>query len=237
MISDSYACRKGKGQHASLRRARHFVRRFGWFLKMDVKSFFPSVEHGVMLEALARILKDSRVLSLCRAILRGPPEDPPSSQGLPIGSLTSQWFANVLLDRLDHHVRESLRIPGYLRYMDDFVLFADSRERLLQARAEVTAYLRDPLALAPKDRATMLAPASEGLPFLGWMVHRGTLRVRHGNLRRYRWRLRQRRWEMATGRRSLASYRAGVASIFELLGAGQTLGLRRRLAEEVAMEM
>ena len=237
MIDDSYACRKGKGQHAALRRTQRFVRRFAYFLKMDVRSFFPSVRHEAALDALARILKDRRVLSLCGTVLCGPFEEPDPGRGLPIGSLTSQWFANVLLDRLHHYVKEDLRIPGYLRYMDDFVLFDDSRQRLCDAKAQVTSYLDQPLRLRPKDRATVLAPTSEGLPFLGWLVFRGTTRLRPANRRRYRWRLRERRWEVATGMRSLASYRAGVASIFELLKQGDTLGLRRSISKEVSMEM
>jgi hypothetical protein len=143
----------------------------------------------------------------------------------------------VLLDRLDHVVKEEMRVPGYVRYMDDFVLFDDSRDRLREVQARVTAYLRDTLGLEPKERATMLAPTSEGLPFLGWLLYPGTTRVRPANLRRYRWRLRLRRFEVAQGRRSLESYRAGVASIFELLRHGATAGLSRRLAEEVSLEM
>jgi RNA-directed DNA polymerase len=72
MIADSYACRRGKGAHAALRRARGFVRRFGWFLKLDVRSFFASLEHGVVRESLGRIVKDRRVLDLGATVLRRP---------------------------------------------------------------------------------------------------------------------------------------------------------------------
>jgi hypothetical protein len=226
MIFDSYACRTGKGTHRALARARHFVRRFGYFLKMDVASFFPSTPHAAVMEALSRVVKDRDILALSSTILRGPPGEE-SDRGLPIGSLTSQWFANLLLDRLDHHVKETLRIPGYVRYMDDFVLFADERARLHEARAEVEAYLTDPLGLRAKPKAALLAPTAQGLPFLGWLVFRGTTRVRPANLRRYRWRLRQRRWEVARGLRSEESYRQGAASIHELLRHGSTLALRR----------
>jgi RNA-directed DNA polymerase len=230
MIFDSYACRTGKGTHRALSRARHFVRRFAYFLKMDVASFFPSTPHASVMEALSRVVKDRDVLALCATILRGPPGEE-SDRGLPIGSLTSQWFANLLLDRLDHHVKETMRIPGYLRYMDDFVLFADERARLHEARADVEAYLASPLGLRAKPKATLLAPTSQGLPFLGWLVFRGLTRVRPANLRRFRWRLRQRRWEVARGLRSAESYRQGVASVYEMLRHGSTLALRRGLSE------
>lgn len=236
MIFDSYACRVGKGTHRALARARVFVRRFGYFLKMDVASFFPSASHAAVMEALCRVVKDGNVLALCATILRGPPGEE-CDRGLPIGSLTSQWLANLLLDRLDHHVKETLRIPGYLRYMDDFVLFADERARLNEARAEIEAYLADPLGLRAKPSATMLAPASQGLPFLGWLVFRGTTRVRPANLRRYRWRLQERRWQVARGFRSEERYRQGVASVYEMLRHGSTRGLRRRWREEATMDL
>lgn len=231
MIADSFACRRGKGTHAALRRARDLVRRHPWFLKLDVASFFPSVPHRAVMEALARLVKDRRVLALCATILAGCPSEAPADRGLPIGSLTSQWFANVLLNRLDHRVVDELRVAGYLRYMDDMVLFAEGKDRLRSAHDEVAAYLAGPLGLALKTRATILAPVSEGLPFLGRLVFRGTTRIRPENLRRYRSRLRLRRWECNTGRRTEDSYRQGVSSFFELLRSADTLALRRRWSE------
>jgi hypothetical protein len=237
MVFDSYACRVGKGQHGALGRARRLVRRFGFFLKMDIRSFFPSVRHSAVLETLSRVVKDRETLDLCATILRGPPGACPTDRGLPIGALTSQWFANLLLDRLDHHAKEVLRAPGYLRYMDDFVLFADSRDRLQEAHASVAAFLRERLHLEEKSAATILAPCTEGLPFLGWLIFPGTMRLRPENTRRFRRRLRLRRREMESGRRTSPSFRAAVASMFELLRQGATTGLRRRLREEVSMEM
>ena len=236
MIFHSYACRKGKGTHAALARAKGLVRRFPYFLRLDVASFFPSVSHRVMRETIARVVKDRRVLDLCATILRGPPELPATYRGLPIGSLTSQWFANLLLDRVDHHVKETMHFRGYLRYMDDVAVFDERRESLHEARVEIGTYLGDVLDLALKPSATMVAPVTEGLPFLGWLLFPGVTRLRPANRKRYRWRLRQRTWEMHQGLRSAESHRQGVASIFELLRAGDTLQLRRRWAEEVQMK-
>jgi RNA-directed DNA polymerase len=227
MIAHSYACRVGKGTHRALRTAQTFVQRHGWFLKLDVQSFFDSLPHATVRSTLARVVKDPHVLGLCDLLLRGPPGTPARERGLPIGTLTSQWFANLVLDRLDHEVTEHLRVPGYVRYMDDFVLFADDRDRLRDALHHVTGWLRDTLGLAVKERATILAPADQGLPFLGWQVFRSLLRLRPENLRRYRWRLRLRRWELARGRRSAASYRACVAGMAALLEHGNTRRLRQ----------
>ena len=124
-----------------------------------------------------------------------------------------------------------LHVPGYLRYMDDMVLFADHRAALAAARDAVEAFLEQRLQLALKTRATMLAPTTVGLPFLGWLLFQGTVRLRPANLRRSLWRLRLRRWELKRGLRDETSYRQGVASVFALLSHGNTTRLRRRLCE------
>ncbi|MEM7199625.1 MAG: reverse transcriptase/maturase family protein [Planctomycetota bacterium] len=227
MVAHSYACRTDKGSARAVRHAQILLRRYRYSLRLDVASFFGSLDHAVVAETLARIIKDRRVLRLCRRVTEGPPECT-ARVGLPIGSVTSQWFANLVLDRLDHHVTETLRLGGYVRYMDDFVLFANDRDRLRAAHGEVAAYLRDTLRLRLKERATRLAPTSEGLPFLGWSIRRGTVRVRAANLRRSLWRLRLRRWQFEHGERSAEAFCNSVRAVYAYLAQGQTVGLRRR---------
>ena len=231
MIASSYACRRGKGTHAALRHARKLLCRHRYFLKLDVAAFFPSLEHEVVRETLGRIVKDRRVLELLDRILAGPEEASEDPRGLPIGSLTSQWLANLVLDRLDHQVKEVLRIRGYVRYMDDIALFANEKTALWDAHAAIDAFLSNDLRLALKTKATQLAPAGEGLPYLGWRLHRGTVRVRPENLRRYRWRLRLRRWEWRQGRWPADRYRQAVASLYAHVAHGSTLALRQRWSE------
>ena len=234
MIRESFACRRGKGSHAALRHARRMLRKYDWFLKLDIRQCFPSIRHEVVMETLARVLKDRRVLALCRTILRGPgPEE--NAVGIPIGNLTSQWFANLLLDRLDHHVKEVLQIPGYCRYLDDFVLFAGDRVTLRDAHGKIAEYLEETLHLTLKHRATLLAPARVGLPFLGFQIQRGTMRVRPENLRRMRKRLRKRRWQFEHGLIDEDDLAASVGSMFAHLSHGSTLGLRRALVKGAPM--
>lgn len=231
MVAHSYACRRGKGTLRALRHARTMLRRHPWFLKLDVASFFASVEHGVAMAAAERLVKDKRLLRLLSQIVAGPSE-PPSLIGLPLGFLTSQWLANLVLDPLDHWILEQLHIAGYVRYMDDLVLFGPDRATLREAREQVEAYLAEKLHLRLKERATVLSPSAGGLPFLGWMLYPGAIRLRPENLRRYRWRLRQRRRQWALGQRSTQQYREGVASLFDLLEAGGARALKRRWANE-----
>ena len=223
MIANSLACRRGKGQHAALRQARKLVRRHDWFLKLDVRQFFPSLAHEVVLATLRRLIKDRRVLELCKVIVRA---GGTAGRGLPIGHLTSQWFANLVLDRLDHWACEQLRIEGYLRYMDDFVLFAAGKPRLRTAHAAVSEQLAE-LGLALKDTATVLAPARQGLPFLGFAIHRGTTRLRPDNLRRIRTRLRRRRKQFEQGQFDQQRLADCTRSVIAHLTHGNTLAWRR----------
>ena len=140
-IEDSYACRKGKGTHAGMRRALGFAKRFPWAMKCDIRRYFPSIDHGVLRERIARVIGDPQVLGLVDAILASHMERTPlrwpgggelfdavlCPQGLPIGNLTSQFFANVYLDGFDHFVKQELRVKGYVRYVDDFLLYGASR--------------------------------------------------------------------------------------------------------------
>ena len=149
--------------------------------------------------------------------------------GLSIGNLTSQWFCNLVLDRLDHHVKEVLRIPGYVRYMDDFVLFADDKPTLRAAHDAVAGFLAGMLRLRCKPTATILAPARHGLPFLGWCLHRGTTRLRPETLRRIRRRVRQRQWQHRLGQFDTDRFAACIRAVAEHMRHGSTLGLRRDL--------
>lgn len=230
MIEASFACRKGKGTHAALRRARRLVRRHERFLKLDVRRCFDSLDHDVALDSMRAVVSDERVLALCERIVRSGGE---SGRGLPIGNLTSQWLANLILNRLDHFVTGELRVPGYLRYMDDFVLFSDSATELRRAQRDVAAFLATRLRLELKERATIHAPASQGLPFLGWRIYRGTTRLRPANLRRMRARLRHRAWEHRSGRIGEERFHAAVRSAMEHLRHGNTLSLRRGWIEDL----
>lgn len=224
MVYESFACREGKGTRAALDHAQRELRHYGYFLKLDIHHCFESIEHGVALEAVARTVRHPRVLALVGRLAAG---GGPGARGLPIGALTSQWLANLVLDRLDHFCKEDLRVPGYVRYMDDFVLFHDSREQLKEWHGAVREFVMDALRLRLKERATVLAPHGQGLPFLGFRTYRRLRRVRPENLRRTRMRLKRRKRELEQGLIDEDTYAASVRSVVEHLRAGQTRGLRR----------
>ncbi len=135
-IHDSYACRVGKGTHAAVRRFRQFLRHNRYVLKCDVQKYFPSVDHQILLALVRRRIKDERLMSLITQIVSHRPPDPLSDvpqwfpgddifaplerrRGIPIGNLTSQFFANIYLHELDAYVKFQLREKYYIRYVDD----------------------------------------------------------------------------------------------------------------------
>lgn len=228
MVHESFACRRGKGTHRAVEHARALVRRYAFFLKLDVKKCFESLEHAVVVRALERVVKDVRVLLLTRRIVEA---GGTGGVGLPIGNLTSQRLANLALDRLDHFVKEELGVRGYVRYMDDCALFGESKAELRELHAAVERFLAENLRLALKERATILAPCAQGLPFLGWRIYPKLTRPRPENLRRIRARMRHRAWELRTGRIGDECFVASMRAVCEHLRHGDTLSLRRRLFE------
>ena len=142
-IFHAYACRKGKGSHKAVNYAFKKARTHKYFLKLDVRKYFDNIDHLVLKKLLSKIIKDVECLNLLFALIdsygmvvstgsttASSDSTTASGKGLPIGNLTSQFFANYYLSLLDHYVLEQLKPCGYVRYMDDFLLFDDSKEKL-----------------------------------------------------------------------------------------------------------
>lgn len=167
LVDDCFACRKGKGTHGAFKRAQGFARRYKWYLKLDVRRYFDSVVHSQLLEMLGRLFKDAHLLNLFSQIIGG--YETERGRGLPIGSLASQFFANHYLSQLDRTCKQVLRVPGYLRYKDDFIFWGHEREVLMKAIEGVKKEL-DGIGLQLKKRAHP-ERVRGGVPFLGHTVH------------------------------------------------------------------
>jgi len=182
-IYHSYACRKGKGTHRAIRQAQFYTRKFRFYLKMDIQKYFGSIDHEILKRILNRNFKDSDLSWLLAVIINSPGGDA-ADKGIPIGNLTSQYFANLYLDILDHYVKDELGVKGYLRYMDDFILFSDKKSELHRHHSRIIEFLRRELKLEEKERATIIAPVSQGLQFLGFRIFPNLIRIRQENKKR-----------------------------------------------------
>ena len=180
-IFDSYATRKGKGTHLAISRAQHFLRQSPWFFKTDIDKYFDSIQHNKLIAILERKVKDAQLLSITEAIIQN---GGVKGVGLPIGNLTSQFLANVYLNPFDHFVKQRLGIRHYLRYMDDFVFFTDSRVLLKIWRREANDYLEVQLGLRLKQKASFINQAPNGLTFLGRRIFPNVVRIARPNGRR-----------------------------------------------------
>jgi retron-type reverse transcriptase len=229
-ISDSYACRPGKGSHRAVRKAQCFSRRFGRFLKLDIRKFFETLDHKVLKTDLRRLVKDPRLLELAdRIIEHGAPGSPPG-KGLPIGNLTSQHFANHYLTSLDHFIKGKLQVPGYVRYMDDFLLFSDSKNFLRGAHQTINEFVQRNLKLTLKSEATVHAPVSEGIPFLGLRLWPQIVRLDGSGKRRLIRALRLGTEGLVSGRLNEPDLAASLRSRLGHAEHADTLGLRRSLS-------
>jgi hypothetical protein len=164
-------------------RAQEYARKYGWFVKLDVRRYFETLPHGPLLARLGTDIEDPRILALFEIILEMGANGP--GRGIPIGALTSQHLGNYYLDRLDAWARDTARIPALVRYMDDILVFGETRADARVFRDSLSAFLHDDLELTVKHEVTVLGPTRIGIPFLGFRVHAD--RVRFDRARKRRW--------------------------------------------------
>ena len=187
LIADTYANRTGYGTHRALRRFIQFARSSRYVLQCDIRKYFPSLDHEILKGMIRRKIKCPQTLWLIERIIDGsnpqgqdleyfPGDDLLTPlerrRGLPIGNLTSQFFANLYLNGFDHFVREQLRVGQYLRYVDDFALFSDDRAFLADARQQVEAYLSH-LRLKIHPIKSQLFATRHGANFVGFRIFPG----------------------------------------------------------------
>ncbi len=185
-IHSSYACRCGKGSHRAVCHAQLLSRKNSYFLKMDVKKFFDSVDLNILAKLICSMFRENKLKTLFRKLIFHPFATQKTGKGLPIGNLTSQWFANLYLDGIDHLLKDKLAIKSYIRYMDDMLLFSTNRNKLWELLDTVKAYLKEERKLELKNKQTILAPVSEGIPFLGMRIFPGTIRIQRKRFLRSR---------------------------------------------------
>ncbi len=241
-IADSYANRKKKGTHRALDRCQYFTAHYRYVLQCDVRQFFPSIDHAVLRAILAKKLADEGVLWLVDRILASgegvlredytmvwfPGDDlfaVDRPRGLPIGNLTSQFWANCYLNGFDHFVKRELRCKAYVRYVDDFVLFAEDKATLwawLAAIVERLVALR--LTIHPGAHPR---PVTEGIPFLGFVIFPDRRRLKRRKGIYFRRRFHTLIGLYKAGRLSLSQLTASVRGWVNHTSYANTVGLRK----------
>lgn len=207
LVDHTYACRVGKGTLRAVRRVQHLLLRQPWYVKIDVRRYFDSIDHAVLIPFLHRRFRDAGLRDLLTRIVQCHSVEP--GHGLPIGALTSQHFANAYLGQFDRFLLEELRVRGMVRYMDDVVWFCGDGASAHDSLARARGWLRGRLHLEVKPNARVQRSA-HGVGYCGFRVLRGALLLSARRRRRF----------AAACRAALAGWRDGEVSEAGL----QTLG-------------
>lgn len=172
-IHDSYSCIRGKGNQRAVNRIQHFMRSVKeqcgevWLYKLDVSKFFPSINHTILKSILRKHIKDERVLSLCDKVIDGSP----NKTGIPLGSVTSQLFANIYMNSLDHYMKRKIKCKQYLRYADDIFIICGSKGEAIRCGKACSDYMKDRLSLrCAKDKQYVQNANKRGVDGLGYKI-------------------------------------------------------------------
>ena len=173
----SYSCRKNKGTHKGVIALAGFLRKLSknntspvFILKCDIKKFFASVDQEILLGQLQKKIKDNDFLWLLHEIVMSFSVEPPLPKGMPIGNLTSQFFANIYMDPFDKFITNTVKVPYYIRYADDFAILADNKEYLEDLLVKIEEFLRNELKLSLHPDKISIKDYYLGVDFLGYII-------------------------------------------------------------------
>ena len=167
-ISDSYSSRIGKGTIHAIDSFKYFSKLSGthsYVLKCDIKKYFQSVDKNILIKILSNRIKDEKIMRIIEKIISSFMHD-----GIPLGNVTSQIFANIYLNELDRFVKKDLRIRFYIRYNDDFVIFHEKKEKLLDYLVVIRSFLNETLKLEVPPGKSNIRRLYHGVEFLGYKI-------------------------------------------------------------------
>jgi len=201
MVYDSYACRVGKGTHEAVKRLSYFMGKAdtAYYLKMDIKAYFASVNLGILKAIIKRYIADPDILWLIDVLLDSSPVP-----GMPIGNLMSQLFANVYLHELDHHCKNVLGIKYYIRYMDDIIVLAGNKPYLKAVMADVESFIAANLALELNPKSG-IGRCKDGIEFVGYRVWRSLRMIKKQSIFRMKKKVRAFKSGKISGDKFMAS--------------------------------
>ncbi len=251
-IFDSYANRKNKGTHAALERLDRFKRKIsqngrlvksaknnnmtiGYFLKADIKHYFDSVDHEILLDIIKKRISDEKVLVLISKILSNH-ESKLQGKGMPIGNLTSQFFANIYLNELDYFVKHELRAKYYIRYVDDFVILHESKEQLEEWKERIKEFLAT-IKLELHPEKSKIYPIHHGVNLLGFRIFYHYKLPYKRNIRRFFSRLNKFSIIYEDGEISEEKIMQSIEGWLAYAEHGNTYKLRKRMMDKVEISL
>jgi len=234
-ITDSYACRLGRGIHGATTRIQHFLRVGGsnlYVCQLDISKYYASINHSKLLELMQIKINNQQIINLLKIIIdstdSGIEHDhlfatdsyyfTKGRRGIPIGNLTSQLFANIYLHQVDMYAKQTLKIRQYVRYMDDIIFFHHDKDQLLKWQKAMIKFLYNDLYLTINPRKVRIYPVKHGVSFVGYVIYPNYKKLRGSSVRRFKKRYKKQltavmteRIEPAVMRQSFASWKAHAA--------------------------
>ncbi len=231
-IYDSYACRVGKGTHLAVKRLQGFARSVtlngkctAYYMQLDIRSFFTEINKDILRQIVRKHSDDEHMLWLADVIIgndctqncqitrggdlldRIPPHKTlfkaAKNKGLPIGNLTSQFFANLYLNELDQFVKRRLKCRWYVRYMDDLVILSENEQQLRDWMGEIELFLKDRLDLILHPTKRIIRPVTNGIDFVGYIVRPFYILVRRRVIGNLKWKI----WNQQVDKQVWSSYK------------------------------
>lgn len=211
MISQTFACRKGMGIDYALKRAKEYCRKSEWYMKLDVTKYFDNIDHEILINILDRLYKDDKIRKLIINILDSY-HSSVNGKGMPIGNLTSQFFANIYLTPFDHFIKEELNIKYYCRYMDDFIIFGNSKEELHKYLSKIEDYMYNNLKVTL--HTPVINKIRNGVPFLGFRIFKDRIKILQKTKKNFIYRLKLNSYDLDTNKIDAFEYKNRMFSIF-----------------------
>ena len=244
-IPDSYANRAGKGTHKAIDRLHYFCKQKRYVLRLDIVKHFPSIDHEILFANLSKHIHDPKICYLMKTIIDSgqgifkdevnqhlfPNDDLISlcrPKGLPIGNLTSQFWSNCYLHPLDCFIKRELACKFYLRYVDDFALFSDSKEELWDWKQAINEKLTA-LRLRFHEHSAQIVPVSDGVPWLGFVIYPDYRKLKARKVIHTSRRLRNRYKAYRKGEISFLAFDACVQGWINHARYADSWGLRKHL--------
>lgn len=173
-IADSYSCRENKGMHKAINKFREYANKTSknntktcWILKCDIKKFFASIDHEILIKILSEYIPDKNIIWLLENIVESFSTENKISTGLPLGNLTSQLFVNIYMNKFDQFVKHKMKAKYYIRYADDFVILSENKKQLENSILEINKFLVEELKLKLHPDKVFIKTFSSGVDFLG----------------------------------------------------------------------
>ena len=247
-IQQSYANQIGKGTHRAIRHVQNNMRLHHYILQCDIKKYFPSIDHQILKALIHRKIKGPQVLWLIDLIIdsSNPQEmvidyfpgdnlftSPKRRKGIPIGNLTSQFFANIYLNGFDHFVKEKLGCRFYARYVDDIAVVDSNKDYLKEACSRMEQYLVEGLRLRLHPHKRHIRPVNSGLRFLGQIIYPNRRLLPKKNVCRFMRRMRKFQYLYASGEISLDQISHSLQSWLGHAKQAHTFALRKNLMEKI----